>query len=80
MTSTSRINTFLTEYLERTRQFSRNANLYVLHVMGMDMIHGSFNVLFNLSEGTEGRSQLPMEPDEELTLVYLGASIGDGVP
>ncbi len=48
MTSTSRINTFVTEYLERTRQFSRNANLYLLHVMGMDMIHGSFNVLFNL--------------------------------
>jgi MFS family permease len=27
---------------------ARNANLYVLHVIGMDMIHGSFTVLFNL--------------------------------
>ena len=48
MTSASRINTFDTDYLERTDQFSRNANPYVLPVMGMDMIHGSFNVLFNL--------------------------------
>lgn len=38
----------LGEYIGRTREFSRNANLYVLHVIGMDMIHGSFNVLFNL--------------------------------
>ena len=28
--------------------FSRNARLYVLHVIGMDMIHGSWMVLFNL--------------------------------
>ena len=39
---------FLRDYLEKTREFGRNANLYVLHVIGMDMIHGSFTVLFNL--------------------------------
>ena len=39
---------FLGDYVARTREFSRNANLYVVHVIGMDMIHGSFNVLFNL--------------------------------
>ena len=39
---------FVNDYLARTREFSRNANLYVLHVIGMDMIHGSFTVLFNL--------------------------------
>jgi MFS family permease len=37
---------FLRDYVAKTREFSRNANLYV--VIGMDMIHGSFNVLFNL--------------------------------
>lgn len=35
-------------YLEAMRMFSRNARLYVLHVIGMDMIHGSWIVLFNL--------------------------------
>lgn len=39
---------FLRDYVARTREFSRNANLYVLHVIGMDMIHGSWTVLFNL--------------------------------
>ncbi|MEE8337414.1 MAG: MFS transporter [Dehalococcoidia bacterium] len=39
---------FISDYLDKTRQFSRNANLYVLHVIGMDMIHGSWTVLFNL--------------------------------
>ncbi|MBI4220024.1 MAG: hypothetical protein HY682_07780, partial [Chloroflexi bacterium] len=39
---------YVREYVARTLTFSRNANLYVLHVIGMDMIHGSFNVLFNL--------------------------------
>lgn len=39
---------FVQDYIARTREFGRNANLYVLHVIGMDMIHGSFNVLFNL--------------------------------
>ena len=38
----------LAAYYAKTREFSRNANLYVLHVIGMDMIHGSFTVLFNL--------------------------------
>lgn len=35
-------------YLEAVRMFSRNAKLYVLHVIGMDMIHGTWTVLFNL--------------------------------
>ena len=39
---------FIQDYIAPTREFGRNANLYVLHVIGMDMIHGSFNVLFNL--------------------------------
>lgn len=39
---------FVGDYRYKTRQFSRNANLYVIHVIGMDMIHGSFNVLLNL--------------------------------
>jgi MFS family permease len=39
---------YVGEYLPKTREFSRNANLYVIHVIGMDMIHGSFTVLFNL--------------------------------
>ena len=44
----SPVGSFVQDYIARTREFSRNANLYVLHVIGMDMIHGSFNVLFNL--------------------------------
>ena len=40
--------TYVRDYMAKTREFSRNANLYVLHVIGMDMIHGSFTVLFNL--------------------------------
>jgi MFS family permease len=39
---------FVSDYVDKTQQFSRNANLYVLHVIGMDMIHGSWTVLFNL--------------------------------
>lgn len=35
-------------YLQAMRRFSRNAKLYVLHVIGMDMIHGTWTVLFNL--------------------------------
>ncbi len=42
------ISRFVSDYRAKTRQFSRNANLYVVHVVGMDMIHGSFNVLLNL--------------------------------
>ena len=39
---------FVEDYIDKTSRFSRNANLYVIHVIGMDMIHGSFDVLFNL--------------------------------
>ena len=42
------VRAYFDEYLSKTRQFSRNANLYVLHVIGMDMIHGSWEILFNL--------------------------------
>ncbi len=42
------VRAFVGDYYAKTREFSRNANLYVLHVIGMDMIHGSFTVLFNL--------------------------------
>ncbi|MDP6071606.1 MAG: MFS transporter [SAR202 cluster bacterium] len=44
----NQVSVFVADYVARTREFSRNANLYVLHVIGMDMIHGSFTVLFNL--------------------------------
>jgi MFS family permease len=42
------VSRFAGDYVSRTREFSRNANLYVLHVIGMDMIHGSWTVVFNL--------------------------------
>lgn len=45
---TNPVSRFIDDYFDKTRQFSRNANLYVIHVIGMDMIHGSFNVLLNL--------------------------------
>lgn len=35
-------------YVQAMRLFSRNARLYVIHVIGMDMIHGTWGVLFNL--------------------------------
>ena len=35
-------------YFGRLRLFSRNARLYLLHVIGMDLIHGAWEVLFNL--------------------------------
>ena len=35
-------------YLQKIKLFSRNARLYLLHVIGMDMIHGTWEVLFNL--------------------------------
>lgn len=38
----------LAAYAAALRRFSRNARLYVLHVIGMDMIHGTWLVLFNL--------------------------------
>lgn len=35
-------------YLEAIRLFSRNARLYLAHIVGMDLIHGTWEVLFNL--------------------------------
>jgi len=35
-------------YVEKVKRFSRNARLYLLHVIGMDLIHGTWEVLFNL--------------------------------
>jgi len=35
-------------YVEEVKRFSRNARLYLLHVIGMDLIHGTWEVLFNL--------------------------------
>src|SRR5215207_889730 len=38
----------LAEYVDAVRRFSRNARLYMVHIVGMDMIHGTWDVLFNL--------------------------------
>ncbi len=38
----------LSDYLEAVKNFSRNARLYMIHIVGMDMIHGTWEVLFNL--------------------------------
>lgn len=35
-------------YLAKMRLFSRNARLYMIHVVGMDVIYGTWTVLFNL--------------------------------
>ncbi len=35
-------------YLEAIQLFSRNARLYLWHIVGMDLIHGTWEVLFNL--------------------------------
>ena len=35
-------------YLANLRRFSRNARLYLLHIVGMDVIHGTWEVIFNL--------------------------------
>ena len=35
-------------YIANIKRFSRNARLYLLHVIGMDLIHGTWEVLFNL--------------------------------
>ncbi|MBI1730067.1 MFS transporter [Candidatus Acetothermia bacterium] len=35
-------------YFEKIRLFSYNARLYLLHVIGMDLIHGTWEVIFNL--------------------------------
>src|SRR5262245_27742476 len=38
----------LADYVDAVRHFSRNARLYLVHIVGMDMIHGTWEVLFNL--------------------------------
>ncbi|HIE81122.1 MAG TPA: MFS transporter [Candidatus Poseidoniales archaeon] len=35
-------------YIGRIRQFGWNARMYLLHIFGMDVIHGAWEVLFNL--------------------------------
>lgn len=35
-------------YIARMRMFSSNARLYMVHVVGMDVIHGTWEVVFNL--------------------------------
>ncbi len=35
-------------YIARIRLFSRNARLFMVHVVGMDVIYGTWSVLFNL--------------------------------
>jgi MFS family permease len=35
-------------YWQKIKHFSRNANLYLLHVIGMDTIYGTWGVVFNL--------------------------------
>ncbi len=35
-------------YIEALRRFSRNAKLYLVHIVGMDVIHGTWEVIFNL--------------------------------
>ncbi len=37
-----------TAYVANLRRFSRNARLYLLHIVGMDVIHGTWEVIFNL--------------------------------
>jgi MFS family permease len=40
--------TGLAGYIQKMKLFSYNARLYLLHVIGMDMIHGTWEVIFNL--------------------------------
>lgn len=40
--------TGLNGYIAKIRLFSVNARLYMLHVVGMDMIYGTWQVMFNL--------------------------------
>ncbi len=44
----SRSRSDFAEYVDAVRHFSRNARLYMVHIVGMDMIHGTWDVLFNL--------------------------------
>jgi MFS family permease len=46
--ATQRTSSDLADYLDAVRRFSRNARLYMVHIVGMDMIHGTWEVLFNL--------------------------------
>jgi MFS family permease len=46
--ATLRRSSELADYVDAVRHFSRNARLYMVHIVGMDMIHGTWEVLFNL--------------------------------
>ncbi|HEV2012255.1 MAG TPA: MFS transporter [Candidatus Limnocylindria bacterium] len=46
----------LGDYADAIRRFGRNARLYVIHVVGMDTVHGTWLVLFNLYLLTVGFS------------------------
>lgn len=46
--SVDRDATGLAGYIEKIKLFSYNARLYLLHVIGMDLIHGTWDVIFNL--------------------------------
>ncbi|MBI3732885.1 MAG: hypothetical protein HY259_05435, partial [Chloroflexi bacterium] len=35
-------------YWQKVKAFSHNARLYLLHIVGMDMIYGTTSVVFNL--------------------------------
>ena len=35
-------------YFGKIRNFGWNARMYLLHIFGMDVIHGAWEVLFNL--------------------------------
>lgn len=48
MAATTRGGSDVAEYVAAVRQFSRNARLYLVHIVGMDLIHGTWEVLFNL--------------------------------
>lgn len=48
LTETQADATGLAGYIQKIRLFSYNARLYLLHVIGMDMIHGTWEVIFNL--------------------------------
>jgi MFS family permease len=45
---TAPVRSDLAEYIAAVRLFSRNARLYLVHIVGMDLIHGTGEVRFNL--------------------------------
>ncbi|MFQ5944829.1 MAG: MFS transporter [Anaerolineae bacterium] len=45
---TSRVSSATRDYLHKVTLFSRNARLYMVHIVGMDTIHGTWEVIFNL--------------------------------